>query len=67
MVRGTAAALGWGGMAVQFWRYYNYFYALGCLAGRQFYFLQPTRKRRAIQPVSGGNGKEIAKQGRYCG
>lgn len=53
MVRGTAAALGWGGMAVQFWRYYNYFYALGCLAGRQFYFLQAMRKRHVVRQIIG--------------
>ncbi len=53
MVRGTAAALGWGGMAAQFWRYYNYFYALGCLAGCPFCFLQATRKNRVLRKIFG--------------
>src|SRR5450830_112974 len=57
---GAAAALEWGGLATQFWRYYNYFYPLGCLAGRQFCFLHATRKSRAIQPVIVGNGKARA-------
>jgi hypothetical protein len=41
---GGPAAPEWGGLATQFWRYYNYLYALGCLAGRRFHFLRVGEK-----------------------
>jgi hypothetical protein len=53
MVQGAAAALEWGGLATQVWRYYNYFYPQGCLAGCQFRFRLARRKRRALWQVTG--------------
>ena len=57
MVRGAAAALEWGGMAAQVWRYYNYFYRRGCLAGQQFRFRLATRKSCVARHGIGGNSK----------
>ncbi|WP_128140398.1 hypothetical protein [Janthinobacterium lividum] len=60
---GAAAALEWGGMAAQVWRYYNYFTVGAVLQDANSAFVWPGEKGMPYGKSSG----QIARQGRYCG